>query len=245
MLTGTADPEVLAGRAPVMDALDAPPAAFAGVEVLQATFEMPAAVRQTTLPPALHPTNPPLLVLLAWRVSDSPWGPFSMAQARVSCRSGVRPRGFVAGCVVDNPVAAAALAASWGLPARAGAVVLERAYHAVTLRVETGSATAAELVAVNPDPLSPGDVQYTVTMTLAHTPRGVRLVQLEPEYRVDRVERVRPRLGRFEGSAWGEAGLDPVHPVSATIAAGDVTIPALRYVCRPDVLAFEGTEGVG
>ena len=244
MLSGTADVDALAGRAPVMAGLDAAPTTFSGTEVLQAVFEMRAACRQATLPPGLHPTNPPLLVVLAWRVSDSPWGPFSMAQARVSCRSGVRPRGFVAGCVVDNPVAAAALAATWGLPARAGAVVLERGYHAATLQVAVDGAVAAELVALNPDPLSAGDVQYTVTMTLARTPRGPRLVQLEPEYALNRVERVRPRLERFDGAVWGEPALAPVHPVSASVATGDVTMPALRYVCRPDVPAFEGTERV-
>jgi hypothetical protein len=30
--------------------------------------------------------------------------------------------------------------------------------------------------------------------------------------------------------------------VSATISVGDVTIPRLRYLSRPDVTAFEGTE---
>jgi hypothetical protein len=32
--------------------------------------------------------------------------------------------------------------------------------------------------------------------------------------------------------------------VSASIAVADVTLPAIRYVCRPDVWAFEGTERV-
>ena len=69
---------------------------------MHAAFELPYASREPLLPPGLHPTTPPLMVLLAWRVADSPWGPFSMAQARISCRSGVRPRGFVAGCIVDD-----------------------------------------------------------------------------------------------------------------------------------------------
>jgi hypothetical protein len=30
--------------------------------------------------------------------------------------------------------------------------------------------------------------------------------------------------------------------VVATFAIADVTLPRLRYVCRPDVLAFFGTE---
>jgi hypothetical protein len=32
--------------------------------------------------------------------------------------------------------------------------------------------------------------------------------------------------------------------VSGSIALADVTLPTLRYVCRADVWAFEGTERV-
>jgi hypothetical protein len=245
VLTGTADLDRLAVRAPEMAGLDPEPLTLDEVEVLQANFEMAVASRQVTLPPGLHPTNPPMLVVLAWRVGSSPWGAFSMAQVRVGSRSGVRPRGFVAGCVVDGSSdAVAALASRWGLPAVAGTVALERRYDGTGLCVEVGGRTAAELSCLGPDPLSAGDVQYTVTMTLARTPRGLRLVQLEPEYDVRRVERLVPRLVRFDGAAWGDDQLRPVHPISATVAVAAVTIPRLRFVCRPDVLAFEGTEAV-
>jgi Acetoacetate decarboxylase (ADC) len=244
MLTGTADLDLMAARAPAMTSLDPAPASFAHVEVLQASFEMPAAARQVTLPPGLHPTNPAMAVFLAWRVTDSPWGPFTMAQVRVACRSGVRPRGLVVGCIVDNPAAGRALASSWGLPARPGQVRLARRYDAVELEVFVDGAVTTRLVAVGPDPLAPTDVQYSVTMTAAVTPRGLRLVQLEPEYTLHRVERVRPRLEAFNGSSWGEPALQPTHPVAATIGVGAIEIPRLRFVCRPDVLAFGGTEAV-
>jgi hypothetical protein len=225
-----------------MASLDTGPVHLQGAEILQAAFEQPYALRGPALPAGLHPTTPPLLVLIAWKIQDSPWGPFALAQARVSCRSGVRPRGFVAGCVVDNPAAAAALASGWGLPATAGSVELVRRYDQAELLVQTDGRVAARLDALDPDPLSPGDVQFSVTTTLAATPRGLRLVQVEPEYELRRVERLRPRLDRFDGEAWGEPLLQPCYPVSATISVGDVTIPSLRYLSRPDVLAFEGTE---
>jgi hypothetical protein len=225
-----------------MASLEAGPVHLRDAEILQAIFEQSYAMRASALPPGLHPTTPPLLVLVVWNVRGSPWGPFALAQARISCRSGVRPRGFVAGCVVDNPAAAAALASGWGLPAAAGSVGLVRRYDRTELVVETDGGMAASLVALDPDPLSPGDVQFSVTTTLATTPRGLRLVQVEPEYELRRVERVRPRLHRFDGEVWGEARLDPCYPVSATVSVGDITIPSLRYLSRPDVLAFEGTE---
>ncbi len=244
MLNGTADVAAQASRAAAMAGFEAAPVTFAGVEVLQAAFEMRWSARQVTLPPGLHPTNPPIVVFLAWRVPESPWGPFSMAQVRVGCRSGVRPRGLVAGCVNDNPLAAAALASGWGLAGRPGTVELRRGYDAVELEVVVEGRPALVLVARHPDPLSPADVQYTVTMTLADTPKGLRLVQVEPEYTLTRVERLRARLSGFDPAGWADEALAPSTAVSATIGVGDVTLPRLRFVSRPDVLAFEGTEAV-
>ena len=244
MLSGTADVAVLASRAPTMTSFEAAPVTFAGVEVVQAVFEMRWVARQATLPPGLHPTNPPIIVFLAWQVPESPWGPFSLAQVRVGCRSGVRPRGLVIGGVNDNPDAAVALASGWGLPGRPGHVELRRGYDAVELEVVVEGRAVLALVARHPDPLRPTDVQYTVTMTLAHTPKGLRLVQVEPDYELARVERLRARTTAFDPAAWGHAALAPSTPVSATIGVGDVTLPRLRFVSRPDVAAFEGTEAV-
>jgi hypothetical protein len=244
MLTGSADLESLAARAPTMDSLDTEPLRLDGVEVLQALFEQPYAARQTHLPAGLHPTIPPMLVILAWKVAKSEWGPFTVAQARVSCRSGVRPRGFVVGCLTDNDEAAAGLRARFGLPAQTARLRLDRHYDGVNLTLTAGGRTALELTALDPDPLGPGDVQFTVTTTLAHTPRGLRLVQVEPEYELQRVERVRPQIHQFDAEAWGAPGLLPAYPVAATISVGAITIPKLRFVSQPDALAFVGTERI-
>ncbi len=240
MLSGTADLDALAEGAPTMESVDPEAVTLEGVEVVQATFEMAYSSRQTTLPPGLHPTTPPLMVVLGWRAPDSPWGAFTMVQTRVSCRSGVRPRGFVAGCLVDTGEAAAALSGRWGLPAQVGPVRLTRFYDSVEL--DAGPALA--LTGLDPDPLGPADVQYTVTTTLAHTPRGLRLVQVEPEYSLERVERIRPRLDHFDPAHWGSGELAPRYPVTASVAVGTIHIPRLRFLSRPDVMAFEGTEAV-
>jgi hypothetical protein len=242
VLSGTADLDRLALSAPTMDSLDGGPVRFEEVEVIQAAFETSYSHRQATLPPGLHPTTPPLLVLLAWKAADGPWGPFAMVQARISCRSGVRPRGYVTGGVVDNPDAAKALSSRFGLPLRPGEVSLVRRYDQSELVVSRDGKTALHLAGLDPDPLSPTDLQFSVTSTLAITPRGLRLVQVEPEYDLRRVERIRPRLSAFDAAAWGEPLIEPRHPVSGTVSVGGVTIPRLRYVTRPDVTAFEGTE---
>jgi hypothetical protein len=244
VLNGTADLDVLASRAPVMESLDTEAVRLGDVEILQAAFEQPYDRREALLPAGLHPTTPSLIVLLVWKVRESPWGAFSLAQARVSCRSGVRPRGYAAGAIIDNADAAEALGSGFGLPSRPGTVSLQRRYDGTELTVDAAGRTAAHVVGIDPDPLSPEDVQFSVTTTLAQTPRGLRLVQVEPEYELRRIERVRPRVVAFDGEAWGEPLLEPRHPVSATVAVGDVTIPRLRYLSRPDVIAFEGTEKV-
>ena len=81
-------------------------------------------------------------------------------------------------------------------------------------------------------------------MHLARTPRGVRLVQVDPTFVVQRAERGRPHLSAFDAAAWGDARIVPAHPVSASIAIAEVTLPKLRYLCRPEVWAFDGTESL-
>src|SRR5262249_47982785 len=183
-------------------------------------------------------------VILAWRCPESPWGPFSLAQVRAQTRSGLRPRGFVTGAVCDNQRAADALAADFGFPARGGEVLLRRAYDAAWLAVAAPPhrPRAPALHGRDPEPLLPVDAHYSVTLTLAETARGPRLVQVEPDYAVERAERLRPRLLSFHPEAWGDRRLDPYFAVSASVASAEIVIPRMRFVCRPDVLAFTGTE---
>lgn len=244
MLFGTADVDALAAGAPRMERLDTAPIVLPGGLVVQATFEMPAAVRECFLPPALHPSDPPLVSWLVYRCAEGPLGAFALAQLRVSCRSGLRPRGFLVDAVVDSIEAGRALATRWGYRVRHGEVRAARHFDAVSVRVAIDGRPIVELALADPDPLAAGDVQYTASMHLAETPRGRRLVQVDPAYSVARAERARPRLVAFDAAACGDARLAPTSPVSASIAIADVTLPALRYVCRPDVWAFEGTERV-
>jgi Acetoacetate decarboxylase (ADC) len=242
VLFGTADVDALAARAPVMERLDTEPLVLPGTWVLQVTYEMAAAAREALLPPALHPTDPPLLSWTLLRCTSGPLGAFAIAQLRVECRSGLRPRGFLVASVIDSVDAGRALTARWGYGSRAGDVRLARQYDAVGGTVRLDGRTILDVALRDPDPLGPHDIQYTASMHLAHTPRGVRLVQVDPTFAVERAERGRPHLVAFDAAAWGDVRIVPMHPVSASIAVADVTLPRLRYLCRPDVWAFDGTE---
>lgn len=244
MITGTARVEELKARRPALASFDAAAVSLPGAEILQAMFEMPTSARECIVPAGLHPTIPAALVLQAWRCPESPWGAFSLVQARAQTRSGVRPRGFVTGAACDNPDAADALARGFGYPARAGEIRWLRGYDTVRLEVARGGETILALEGKDPEPLAAGDVQFSGTLNLADTPRGWRLVQIDPEIQPARSERLRPRLAAFAPAAWGDPRLDPYYPVSASITLANITIPAIRFVCRPDELAFSATERV-
>ena len=120
--------------------------------------------------------------------------------------------------------------------------MLHRNYDAVHVAVEADGIPLLELGLRDPEPLTPNDIQYVSDCHLAHTPRGVRLVQADPQYSVLRAERGVPEVIHFEASEWGDERVRPIYPVSASITTVDVTLSKLRYLCLPDQLAFTGTE---
>jgi hypothetical protein len=246
MLVGTAPVDELLAHVATMPSLDTETVTLAGAEVLQAMFELRVAGREAALPAGLHPVNPPTFVVQILRCPDTPWGPCTIAQGRVGARSGLRPRGHVQTCVCDNDAAVEALRTGWGFPAQLGAVHLHRRFDGTDAEVDVDGATVLALHATDPEPLGNGDVAYSTGVTLAGTPRGLRLVQVEYEVDATRAERLRlAPLRAFDATALGvHPSVDPWYPVAASIALGSVTLLPIRYVCRPDELAFTGTEPV-
>jgi hypothetical protein len=245
MLVGTADPDDLLGpRAVEMDRLDTEEVTFERVTILQVLCESDAAAQCEVLPPGLHPTLPPLVGWQAWQVEESPWGPFTLATTRIECRSGVRPRALHVGGFIDNRQAADALARRWGLGLRDAPVLLERRYDEVRCAVAHAGEPVLEIGLRDPMPLGTHDVQYVASLHPARTARGLRLVQCDMRVESDRAERGTPIVDHFDAAAWGEERLRPTWPVSASIAIGRLSLPKLRYVCRPGELAFTGTEPV-
>ena len=145
----------------------------------------------------------------------------------------------------DNAVALDALRARWGFPARLGSVELRRHYDAVDVTVAVEDATVVAVRGVDPDPLDPNDVQYSGSVALANTPRGLRLIQIEYDVTPTRAERLRPVLEAFDARGFGvHPAVEPYYPVSGSIANGRITLHRLRFVSRPDEIAFTGTEPV-
>ena len=245
MLSGTADVDTLAANAPIVSTFATEALVCPAAELLQVAWEVWGDARQAVLPPGLHPVTPPTITWSWLRVPESVAGPFTLAQTRVVCRSGIRGRGFHVAGFIDNADAAALLTSQWGYRLMLADVSLQRRYDGTRGRVRIDADVVLDCGLTFPQPLSGADLQYTDTMHLAHTPLGLRLVQVECDFAFGPAERGRPRLAAFAASNWGQPRLRPSYPVSASSAVADVTVMPVRFVCRPDTSAFVGTERVG
>ena len=244
MLVGTADLDQLAQTAATIDTFPVEALRLEDVVCLQLTAEMHNQAREAVLPSSLHPTVPAILSLQFWQVGTSPWDAFAMAFARVACRSGVRARGFSTAAFVSTSAATEGLRSMFGFPAVHGDVAVQHSYDGTRASVAWHDASILEVVGLDPEPLGVSDLQYTGTLNLAHTPNGLRLVQVETHHQATRVERLTARLGNFDATAWGNPLLDPYRVVSCSVALEEITLPPVRFVCKPEELAFTGTEAV-
>jgi hypothetical protein len=218
------------------------------VDILQVLYEIRVDDREALVPPALNPTIPLVISFLVYRAKESVYGPFALAQLRLTARSGVRPRCYLISARCDNPELAEVLAGSWGFRVSPGEISLRRFHDRVDCSVHEDGRLILQTSLVDPVPVTGHDVQYPPGMHLARVTRdGVlkpRIVQVDSEYVFRRADRGRPELTHFDRQAWGDARLVPDIPVSASFAACDLTIANVRYICNPDIPASEGTEKV-
>jgi hypothetical protein len=221
------------------------PIALGDVTCFQLTAEMRNSARESQLPSGLHPTIPASLIVQLLDAGTSPWGAFRCLVLRVSCRSGVRARGFTRATIVSTAAAGEGLGSQLGFPAIPGDIAFRHGYDGVSLAAtgpEGGQMLAIE--GIDPEPMGLDDVQYTGTLNLAHTPKGLRLMQVEMETDIRQVERLTARIDTFDGAAFGDSRLQPTRPIAASVVTMDVLFPPVRFICKPDELAFTGTESV-
>ena len=243
MLSGVVKLEESAAKLPTISSFDIEPVDLSNVEIIQLQYELSASRIESLLPPALHPTLPPLGLWTCWSVADSPWGLFELVQFRLSCRSGARPRTLLLSAATNNEHAANSLA-QWGLNCRVEEINFIRGYETAQFQVHQSSELTLSAEAQDPEPLTATDIQFFASMHPANTPNGLRLVQFDPTYEVQRAERYEPNLKHFNARAWGYEQAIPSYPVIAWGVNANIHLPQIRFVCRSDVTAFEGTEVV-
>ena len=244
MLTGTTPLQELFPALPNIESFDVEPVTLENAEILQVQYEIRSAAIEKFLPPALHPTIPPLGIWTAWSATDSPWGAFNLVQLRLTCRSGARPRCFLISGAIDNPEAMRALSKNWGFCLQPAEIWFNRHYESGHFCVCFDDICVFQSDLKDPEILTAGDVQFFANMHGADTPRGPRLVQFDPLYEVHRAERYKPALQSFDGEAWGRDGIKPTYPVVAYGCNATIQLPKLRFLCKPEVSAFEGSESI-
>ena len=248
-LVGTRDLSSLAAVSPLVPRLLAAEEAqwtFAGAQIFQVMYEIDAVAMTSLIPAALHPTIPPTLVFTVTRVPDGPVGPFVLAEARVGCRSGARPRGFLARGYCDSDEAVRVLGERWGYPLRKAKVTLAKRYDRIEASVETSAGMVLDMTLLNPEPVSGNDLQYLAGLNLARVSRdGVelqRLVQVDPDFLFKSADRGKPHLDAFDATAWELGGARTTHPVSASYAVADIAMPVVRYLVDPAQSPLKAVE---
>ncbi len=241
---GTLDTTPRLKDAPQLDNYDTEAWEIAGVEHLSVTFEIDDAAMTSALPPALHPTIPPVAYFSVTSYPESPVGAFKLAQVRVGCRAAALPRGFLLRAYSDSPAACEALGRRWGYDCRPADVQLRRYHDRIVGSVTLDGREVLQGSLLDPNPISGSSIFYVSNVNLARSPddgKGV-LVQVDPAYTFHRAERGSPELTAFDRPAWAADGIDPVWPVTATFVKCDTGFPQIRYVMDASQAARIGTR---
>jgi hypothetical protein len=239
-LTGTRD-VALEDGVPTVEDLGTQAWALGEIEVAHINYEISQRGLLSTIPPALHPSIPPHLSWLVYRVRGSVLGAFTLVQTRVGCRIGIKPRGLLVSAVCDNPVVARALRSRWGFRVETGPIELHRRTDQIELRVTRDGRRLLAVDIVDPNLLAGAGVPIAAGLNLADTPAGRRLLQVDPEYVITTADRGRPVIREFDAAAWGEPDLVPSWPISGSFLRAEVTLPELRFLTDPTVASGRAT----
>ncbi len=244
-LVGTRPNSALSGG-PLVTALQTESLELPGCGILQVMYEIDGDGVTGLIPPALHPTVPATVVFTVWSAPESPAGPFVVAEAKIGCRSGARPRGLlVAGyCSTDEGVAF--LSSRWGYPVKRADVALTKRYDRIRGTVSSGSDPLLDITLMNPEPIAGNDIQYLANLNVARLDRGgsvvPRLIQSDPDYVFRSADRGKPELGAFNAEAFGLPGANAYFAVSASYAVADISMPEVRYLVDPEKSPLASVE---
>ena len=221
----------------VVSSLDTEALVLPDCRHLQIMYEIDESAMLDLIPPALHPTIPPTLIINVLAADEGPLGAFTLVMARIGCRSGERPRGLNSKSVCDGAEASEALSKRWGFPIVEGEAALTRNYDRVRASAGLDGELVLDTELMNPEPINGQDILYLASLNAAKLERDgseqVRLVQVDPEYVFKSADRGQPQLSEFDDEAFGISGCEPIWPVSASYAVVDVHLPELRYLIDP------------
>jgi Acetoacetate decarboxylase (ADC) len=244
---GTLDLSGWNKSAPTINGYKTAPLTLKGAQILSINIEIDDDPADALIPRTMHPSIPEYGIFNVTNYPESPFGPFSIAEVRVSGRTGVRPRGFVLRSYCNNEDACRELAARWGYPTAPADVKLDIRHDRVVGRVTAGGRAVLECELIDRDFISGGDIQYIASMHMARNKEDGKLVlvQVDPDFTFSKAERGKPRILLLDNDAF-DAGnhLRLGNPISATFTTAEVTLPKIRYICDPELPAMQGTTKV-
>jgi hypothetical protein len=208
---------------PQVDPAEADELRLPAVDVLHVLHEVGSDGFTDLLPPALHPSIPPAVSWLFIHSAQSPVGEFTLAQTRIICRLGLKPRALLSGAYVDNPDAAELLN-RWGFGATVATVKLKAAYDRVQATVDTPDGNRLLGLELLDPTVFDGPAFIHPGLHLVQVPDGPRLCEVAPKIEFRRIDRGMPRVLSFDPAVWGEPRLRLTDPVAGVLAAGELIL---------------------
>jgi len=213
--------------------------------VLQLATEAPIEVCRGLLPPALHPLNPGVLVIMAYEVAATAGrGSFRTVEVGLQCRAGARARRYVLGAAIDDPRVAADMEARWGYLSTVADIKLERRYERIDLTVVAGH-TVLRASLLGPEPVTPSAVLYVAGLRPVLFRDQPWIAQFERAFEISRADRGRPVVSEFDSQWWtgGQtSGLCATEPISGSFTRADVTLNPTRFLIAPETARAADTR---
>lgn len=210
-------------------------------ETLVFTTETGAENAIQSVPKALHPAIPAYGKLEIRRHRDSPWGPFSLAELKITGRATTIYMGYCPGAFCDNDKVISYLCDRYGARVKKGGIFLDRRYYGIEASVRDGDKVVFDGAVDGLHFISGADVLYTPTLHLAKVDGKLLLVQEERECTIERAERGTPHVRRFDGAAFGEKRFTFAYDLPATFTKSTMSYRNVRFLMDPSVPARQGT----
>jgi hypothetical protein len=239
---GTRDVDEDADGVPTVDLSDHTPLELVDGEILQCIYEYPFEGFENRVPPALHPTHPPLAVISFYRISSSPVGPCHIAQIRVSGLAGISRFTYPVHGWIDNPAAGELFGRRWGYQLEPAVIFLHRHHDRIWGTVTVDGRVILESGLYDPEPVNGVDAPNAGHLNLAHVDLDgsevLSLVQAGPQLSFQRCDRGRPNLETFDSSA--VRGDRPYWNVSGYAGTCAFLFNPVEFLCDPKRPALEG-----
>jgi hypothetical protein len=241
---GTLALEQYAGTAPVTGELAFEEWETDQAEALTLNYEVEDTYRLEMLPAALHPAIPLYAQITVRKHESSPVGAFNLAEVRLMTRAGSHYGGYTIGAFANTQESVEFLRSRYGWAASLGDVTLNQRHFGAHAHVELDGRCVLEMSLKHPQPITPADLLVTAGFHLAQVGSDLRLIQSEPSYEIEMVQRGEPNLTTLDSEAFGDARVQARNPIVATYLKGSFKLGRVRYLIDPTRPATEGTEQI-